>query len=88
MTSARPLTTPFSVILSGEVEEVEAKIENVHKYVQRLGADKESAPNGLVFVDGKHFEVDSNVLWNVQITGTQMFQHLQEQVRYLRSSPD
>ena len=76
--------SPFvGSLLDGELEDIEAMLDNARRYARRLSADSASAPNGHVFVNGRHLELDDGVLGNIQMVGTQMAQYLQEQVCWL-----
>ncbi|EKM57416.1 glycosyltransferase family 24 protein [Phanerochaete carnosa HHB-10118-sp] len=74
------LSASLASIFDGEDEEMEHKVAAARAYAARLAADLTSAPRGHVFMNGKHFDLDDDIMRNMQFMGTQMFQHLQEQL--------
>ena len=59
-----PSAVEFDAIISDASEAIEERLEKVKRYAKRLRADLASAPQGHVFVNGKHFNLDDvrNVL--------------------------
>jgi UDP-glucose:glycoprotein glucosyltransferase len=52
------LDTDLISIISGKQDGTEEMIQRAQAYTARLGADLASAPQGHVFVNGKHFDLD------------------------------
>ncbi|KAI0676218.1 glycosyltransferase family 24 protein [Trametes maxima] len=63
-------------ILDGE----EGDLEGAREYAKRLGATLAAAPQGHVFVNGKHFDLDDSFLQYLQMEYNQQLQHLQYKV--------
>ncbi|GJE88514.1 Thioredoxin-like domain-containing protein [Phanerochaete sordida] len=80
LTESDDLSASLEAIMNGEDEAIKAHIAAARKYASRLATDQASAPHGHVFVNGKHFELDDDILRSVQMAGAQMFQHIQEAV--------
>ena len=53
-----PASVEFEAILSDTTEAMQEKLEKAKRYAKRLRADLASAPQGHVFVNGKHFNLD------------------------------
>ncbi|KAH9887933.1 glycosyltransferase family 24 protein [Cubamyces lactineus] len=66
----------FDVILQGS----EADLEGPRAYARRLSASLSSAPQGHVFVNGRHFDLDDDFLRALQMEFGEQLQHLQIQV--------
>ncbi|GJF00041.1 glycosyltransferase family 24 protein [Phanerochaete sordida] len=80
LSESEDLSASLEDILSGEDAATEAHVAAARRYAARLATDRASAPHGHVFVNGKHLELDDDVLRSVQMAGAQMFQHIQEAV--------
>ncbi|CDO68442.1 Glycosyltransferase Family 24 protein [Trametes cinnabarina] len=70
------LEQDLDVILEG----TEGDLEGPRAYAMRLGATLSSAPQGHVFVNGKHFDLDDEFLRLLQTEYTEQLQHFQMKV--------
>ncbi|KAI0641470.1 glycosyltransferase family 24 protein [Trametes meyenii] len=74
--SDEEIVNDLDSILDGE----EGDLEGAREYATRLGVTLASAPQGHVFVNGKHFDLDDNFLQYLQVEYNQQLQHLQYKV--------
>ncbi|KAI0628063.1 glycosyltransferase family 24 protein [Trametes polyzona] len=68
--------TNLDVILEGE----ENDLDSAREYASRLSASLVSAPQGHVFVNGKHFDLDDDFLRYLQMEFGEQLQHLQYKI--------
>ncbi|KAI0754012.1 glycosyltransferase family 24 protein [Daedaleopsis nitida] len=62
------------------LEGTEGDLEKQKAYANRLRADLASAPQGHVFFNGKHFDLDDDFLRYLQVESAEHIQHLQYKV--------
>ncbi|KAH9946426.1 glycosyltransferase family 24 protein [Epithele typhae] len=71
---ADPLESELEAILAG----TEGDLDHVRAYAKRLSLD--AADNGHAFMNGKHFDLDDNILQSFQQEAMQQLQHVQMKV--------
>ncbi|TFK82573.1 glycosyltransferase family 24 protein [Polyporus arcularius HHB13444] len=74
--TAETVETDLDTILEG----TEGDLEKQRAYATRLSTTLESASQGHVFFNGKHFELDDNFLRSLQTESAEHLQHIQYKV--------
>ncbi|OBZ72146.1 UDP-glucose:glycoprotein glucosyltransferase, partial [Grifola frondosa] len=81
LTSNDPLDEGVATDLDFVLEGVDGDLDKARLYTARLGTTLESAPQGHVFFNGRHFDLNDDFLRSMQMEVGQQMQHLQKQVR-------
>ncbi|KIY66670.1 glycosyltransferase family 24 protein [Cylindrobasidium torrendii FP15055 ss-10] len=69
----------FAGIIQGKLLP-EAKFDGITSYVKRMGASLTANPEGHVFLNGRHFDMDEMVMRGLQTEVNKQLQFLQEQI--------